>query len=85
LILGSNGDLFGTVTYSNACTAFSSSGYGAVFRYSATNANSSGYANCTAYDSGGGGGSFGAGFLWLLAALGLAPPVRRRLFGLRQY
>lgn len=83
LTLASNGDLFGTVSYGNACTATSSSGYGAVFRYSvATNASSSGYASCTA-SSDSGGGAFSAGFLCVLSMLGLAPPVRRRLFGLR--
>lgn len=81
LIKASNGDLFGTAAYGNACTSYSSSGYGAVFRYSlVTGANSSGYANCTQYSSSGG-GAMNPGILWLLAALGLAPPVRRRLFG----
>lgn len=85
LIKASNGDLFGTVGYGNVCTATSSSGYGAVFRYSlTTNASSSGYANCTVYDSDSGGGAFSPGFLWLLSALGLVPVVRRRLFGFSQ-
>ncbi|MGC3979772.1 MAG: hypothetical protein QM808_00750 [Steroidobacteraceae bacterium] len=82
LIKASNGDLFGTASYGNACTSVSSSGYGAVFRWSlATGQSSSGYASCTTYTSSSGGGAMQPGFLWLLAALGLAPPVRRRLFG----
>lgn len=80
LWLASNGDLFGTVQAGSACTAVNGNGYGAVFRYSlATNVSSAGYSNCTVYDSGGG-GVLGSGWLWLLAALGLAPPLRRRLF-----
>lgn len=81
LIRASDGDLYGTVQYGNACTAVSSSGYGAVFRYSiATEESSTTYISCTVYDTGGG-GSMAPGLLWLLAALGFVPPVRRRLFG----
>ncbi len=85
LILASNGDLYGTVSKGNACFQVNGEGYGAVFRYSlTTNASSSGYSNCTTYDSSsGGGGTFNPGFLWLLSALGLAPPVRRRVLGFR--
>lgn len=82
LIKASNGDLFGTVQFGNACTA-NGSGFGAVFRYSVgTGASSSGHANCTSFDSGGG-GSMAPGFVGLLAVLGLAPPVRRRLLAIR--
>jgi uncharacterized repeat protein (TIGR03803 family) len=77
----SNGDLFGTTTQGGACTTVYGS-YGGVYRLSFIGASASGYANCTTYDtSSGGGGSMSPGLLWLLAALGMAPPVRRRLFG----
>lgn len=53
--------------------------YGAVFRLSTDGTTTtSPYASCT--NTSGGGGSMNVGLLWLLAALGLAPPVRRRLF-----
>jgi uncharacterized repeat protein (TIGR03803 family) len=82
LMQASNGDLFGTTTSGNACTAVNGSGYGAVYRYSlATGASSSGYSSCTAYTATSGGGAIGWGFLCCLSALGLAPPMRRRVFG----
>lgn len=73
----SNGDLFGTTTQAGVCNTVYGS-YGSVYRLSFTGAAATGYANCTTYDSGG--GSMSVGWLWLLAALGLVPPVRRRLF-----
>ncbi|MGE0115945.1 MAG: choice-of-anchor tandem repeat GloVer-containing protein [Steroidobacteraceae bacterium] len=81
LILASNGDLFGTVQSGNACTAVNGGGYGAVFRYSlATNASSAGYSNCTVPRSSGG-GAMSPAVLVLLSVLGLAPRLRRRVFG----
>lgn len=81
LIQAANGDLFTTAAYGSACTGVSSSGYGAVLRYSlATNGSSSGYANCTVATSSGGGGVMSPLWLWLLATLGCVPVVRRRLF-----
>jgi uncharacterized repeat protein (TIGR03803 family) len=86
LTQASDGDLYGVVAYGNACTDLNVNGYGGVFRYSlTTNANSSGYANCTTYDSSSGGGAFSPWFLLLFSALGLAPPVRRRLCGFPQH
>jgi len=79
LTLGSDGDLYGAVRYGSACTVLNGQGYGAVYRYSITTGQAvAGYANCT-QPSNSGGGSMSWGFLWLLAALGLAPTVRRRL------
>jgi MYXO-CTERM domain-containing protein len=83
LIKGTDGDLYGTVQAGNGCTAVNGSGYGAVFRYSlTTGGTSTGYVNCT-QPSDSGGGAMSTGFLWLLALLGLAPIVRRRMFGFR--
>ncbi len=80
LMQADNGDLFGTATYGNACTGYSSSGYGGVYRYSiGTGQSSTAYSSCTVSSSSGG-GAMSPGILWLLSALGLAPPVRRRLF-----
>ena len=86
LIQASDGDLYGAVSYGNACTGINANGYGAVFRYSlTTNASSSGYSSCTTFEvDDGGGGAFSPDLLWLLSALGLAPSVRRRVFGFRQ-
>jgi hypothetical protein len=83
LIKASDGDVYTTVQAGNGCTALNGSGYGAVLRYSLTTGGSSaGYSNCTQPNSGGG-GSMSPGVVWLLAMLGLAPPVRRRLFGVK--
>ena len=84
VIQASDGDLYGVSTYGNACTEINGNGYGAVFRYSlTTNASVTGYANCTPLRTNSGGGSMSPGTLWLLGILGLAPPVRRRLFGVQ--
>jgi hypothetical protein len=78
LIMASDGDLYGTAQTGSACTALNGVGYGAVFRYSlTTDESSAGYSSCT-QPSNSGGGSMSPGFIWLLALLGLAPPVRRR-------
>ena len=83
LIMASDGDLYGTGASGSACTAINGVGYGAVFRYSlATGESSAGYSSCTPV-SNSGGGSMSPGFMWLLALLGLAPPVRRRVFSFR--
>lgn len=80
LIQGTDGYFYGTGTTFGGCSF-----YGAVFRLSPSNvANATTptpYQNCTATGSSGG-GSMGGSWLWLVAALGLAPPVRRRIFGL---
>jgi MYXO-CTERM domain-containing protein len=79
LSLASNGDLFGTTTQGGACNSFYGS-YGNVFRLSFSGLVSSGYSNCTVFETDdGGGGVMSPGWMWLLAALGLVP-LRRRLF-----
>lgn len=76
LIEASDGNFYGAAAYYGACTY-----YGAVYRVSLNGLTTSNpYASCTTTSSSGG-GSMNGGLLWLLAALGLAPPVRRRVFG----
>jgi uncharacterized repeat protein (TIGR03803 family) len=76
LIQASDGNFYGTGTSGGACPYYG----GAVYRLSSTGSTTTNpYSNCTATTSSGG-GSMSPGLLWLLAALGLAPPVRRRLF-----
>ena len=84
LTIASNGDLYGTSTYGGLCTSYSAAGYGGVYRYSiGTNAEESDtYSNCTKSKSSSGSGSMSGGWLLLLAALGMAPPVRRRWLAL---
>ena len=80
LIQASDNDLYTTTSFGNACTSITANGYGAVLRYSlATNANAAGYSSCTQFqsNSNSGGGALQAGWLWLLAALGLVPVARR--------
>jgi len=76
LIQASDGNFYGVGTSAGAC------GSGALFRLSLTGSTTtSPYSNCTNQSSSSGGGSMSNGWVWLLCALGLAPPVRRRLFG----
>lgn len=85
ITLGSDGDLYGATSAGGACTDILSSGYGTVFRYSlTTNASYNTYSSCTPLPtSSSGGGGVNGGWLLLLGLLGLAPPVRRRMFGLQ--
>jgi uncharacterized repeat protein (TIGR03803 family) len=81
IMQGSDGDLYGATQAGGSCTAiYPYTGYGTVFRYSlTTQASYNSYSNCTPASSSS--GAFTWPWLLLLGVFGLAPPVRRRMFG----